>query len=181
MGKVSDEKLKARFLKARAAWRVAQKRERERRKKKEQARLRRIGGIVLAMVKEGVYPRDEFMADMDNFLSDEADRRLFGLPPVKKNRKGGHMTKKELIDRVVEGSEAGLSKKDAGAILDAVFVCMGGAVCEDERFAWPGFGTFTVKNRAARQGRNPRTGEIMKVGASRTVNFKPALALKGGL
>lgn len=190
VGKVDVEKLKARFLKARAAWRVAQKREREKRKKKEQARLRRIGGIVLAMVREGAYPRDEFMADMDSFLSDPGDRTLFGLPPreaaavvvVERVRKrGGYMTRKQLIDRVVESSEVKLSKKDAGQVLDALFGSMGRAVCDNGRFAWPGFGIFTVKKRAARQGRNPRTGEVMEVKASRTVSFKPAPALKGKL
>ena len=184
------EKLKARFLKARAAWRVAQKREREKQKKKEQARLRRMGGIVLAMVKEGAYPRDEFMADLDNFLSDPGDRTLFGLRPreaeavvvVERARKrGGYMTRKQLIDRVVESSEVRLSKREAGQCLDALFGSMGRAVRDNGRFAWPGFGTFTVKQRAARQGRNPRTGEVMEVKASKTVNFKPAPALKGKL
>ena len=91
------------------------------------------------------------------------------------------MTRKQLIDRVVEGSEVSLSKKDAGQVLDALFGSMGRVVCEDGRFAWAGFGTLTVKSRAARQGRNPRTGEIMKVEASKTVNFKSAPALKSML
>ena len=154
------------------------------------ARLRRIGGIVLAMVKEGAYPRDEFLADMDRFLSDAGERRLFGLPPreaeavevVEQVRKrGGYMTRKQLIDRVVESSGVRLSRKDTGQVLDALFRSMGRAVCENDRFAWPGFGTFTVKKRAARQGRNPRTGESMKVEASKTVSFKPAPAFRGKL
>ena len=91
------------------------------------------------------------------------------------------MTRKQLIDRVVEGSEASLSKKAAGEVLDALFVQLGRAVCEDGRFAWPGFGTWTVKERAARRGRNPRTGETIAVKASRTVGFKPAPALKHSL
>ena len=91
------------------------------------------------------------------------------------------MTRKELIDRVVECSEAGLSKKDAGVLLDAVFGAMGRAICEEKRFAWPGFGTFTVRERAARSGRNPRTGAVMDIEASRTVGFKAAPGLRGGL
>ena len=75
----------------------------------------------------------------------------------------------------------GLSKRDAGEILDALFGQVGRAVREDGRFAWPGFGTFTVKDRAARQGRNLRTGEPMAVKASRTVGFKPAPGLKNSL
>ena len=190
MGKVDAEKLKARFLKARAAWRVAQKREREKQKKKVQARLRRMGGIVLAMVKDGAYPRDEFMADVDSFLSDPGDRELFGLRPreaeavvvVERAReRGGYMTRKQLIDRVVESSEGRLSKGAAGQFLDALFGSMGRAVRDNGRFSWPGFGTFTVRDRAARQGRNPRTGETMQVAATRTVSFKPAPGLKGKL
>lgn len=88
------------------------------------------------------------------------------------------MTRKELIDRVVEGSEVRLSKKEAGALLDAVFGVMGQAIGERKRFAYPGFGTFTVRERSARRGRNPRTGEVMDVKAGATVGFKPAPLLK---
>ena len=91
------------------------------------------------------------------------------------------MTRKELIDRVVESSAAGLSRKDAGVLLDAVFGAMGRAICEEKRFAWPGFGTFTVRERAARRGRNPRTGATMDIKAGRTVGFKAAPGLRGGL
>lgn len=190
MARVSDEKLKARLLKARAAWRAAQKREREKRKKQEEIRIRRIGKIVLKMVEAGAYPRDEFMSDLDKFLSDAEERKLFGLPPrdaeaasvVEPVRKrGGYMTKKQLIDRVVQGSEVCLSKKDAGEVLDALFGVVGRAVCEEGRFAWPGFGTCTVRERSARKGRNPQTGEPVDIKASRTVGFKPARCLKGDL
>ena len=178
------------MLKARAAWRAFQKREQEKRKRQEEARNRRIGRIVLQMVEDGAYPRDEFMADLDRFLSDPRDRKLFGLPPretesaaaveqLPKRRR--RMTRKQLIDRVVESSEASLSKRDAGEVLDAVFGTMGRAVCESGRFVWPGFGTFTVRERAARQGRSPRTGEWIQVKASRTVGFRPAPALKDRL
>lgn len=190
MARVSDEKLKARLLKARTAWRAAQKRQQEKRKKREAVRMRQIGRIVLEMVEAGAYPRDEFMAGMDRYLSDPDERQLFGLPPreaeavvvVKQARKrGGYMTRKQLIDRVVESSEVSLSKKAAGDVLDSLFGVMGRAVREEGRFAWPGFGTFTLRERAARKGRNPRTGETMDVKASRTVGFKAAPALKDGL
>ena len=91
------------------------------------------------------------------------------------------MTKGEFVKAVVAGSEADLTAKDMEKIVDAVFREMGRAVSGEGRFAWPGFGTFTVKERAARQGRHPRTGEAMQVAASRTVAFKPAAALKGSL
>jgi len=89
------------------------------------------------------------------------------------------MTKTQFIDRVA--ASGGLSKKDAESVLEAVFATMSKAVCEEKRFSYPGFGTFTVKDRAARQGRNPRTGETMAVEASRTVGFKPAPGLKDRL
>ena len=91
------------------------------------------------------------------------------------------MNKGEFVKAVVNGSETQLTAKDAAKLVDAVFREMGQAVSGEGRFAWPGFGTFTVTERAARQGRNPRTGEAMTVAASRTVAFKPAPALKGAL
>ena len=91
------------------------------------------------------------------------------------------MKKGDFVKAVVRGSETQLTVKDAEEILDAVFREMGRALSGNGRFAWPGFGTFTVKERAARTGRNPQTGEAMKVAASRTVAFKPAPSLKGGL
>ena len=89
------------------------------------------------------------------------------------------MTKAEFIAQVAES--VGLTKKDTEAVVEAMFATMGKAVREAKRFAYPGFGTFTVKERAARQGRNPQTGETLAVKASRTVSFKPALVLKDSL
>jgi len=85
------------------------------------------------------------------------------------------MNKGEFVKAGVNGSETQLTAKDAAKLVDAVFREMGQAVSGEGRFAWPGFGTFTVTERATRQGRNPRTGEAM------TVAFKPAPALKGAL
>ena len=89
------------------------------------------------------------------------------------------MTKAEFIAQVAESG--GLTKKDTEAVLEAMFATMGNAVREEKRFSYPGFGTFTVKERAARQGRNPQTGETMPVKASRTVGFKPAPSLRRDL
>ena len=55
------------------------------------------------------------------------------------------------------------------------------AIKKDKRFTYPGFGTFTVRNRKARKGRNPQTGEEIKINASMTVGFKPAPTLKNSL
>jgi DNA-binding protein HU-beta len=92
------------------------------------------------------------------------------------------MTKAELVDQVVKASKStNLSKKAAGEIVDVIFEEVGKAIKKDARFAFPGFGTFSVKKRAARSGRNPRTGETIKIKASKTVGFKPAPGLKKGL
>ena len=55
------------------------------------------------------------------------------------------------------------------------------AIGKDKRFAYPGFGTFTVRKRKARTGRNPQTGDKIKIAASKTVAFKPAPKFKGSL
>jgi DNA-binding protein HU-beta len=92
------------------------------------------------------------------------------------------MTKAELVDEVVKASKnTNLSKKAAGEVLDIVFEAVGKAIKKDARFSFPGFGTFSVKKRAARKGRNPRTGAEIRIKASKTVGFKPAPGLKKSL
>ena len=91
------------------------------------------------------------------------------------------MKKAELINQVVKDSGTTLSKQDTATILDAAFVAIGEAIRDDKRFAWPGFGTFTVRERMARKGRNPRTGKEISIKASRTVSFKPAPTLRDSL
>ncbi len=88
------------------------------------------------------------------------------------------MTKAELIDAV--HASTGGSKKDAANLVQVTFDALAGAVKEG-RFSYPGFGTWTVKSRGARQGRNPRTGAAITIPASKTVSFKPSTALKGSL
>ena len=91
------------------------------------------------------------------------------------------MTKSEFIDQVIASVDAELSKKDAAEILDSVFSVIGKTIKDEQRFAYPGFGTFTVKERSARKGRNPRTGAAINIAASKTVGFKPAPGLKQSL
>jgi len=87
------------------------------------------------------------------------------------------MTKAELIDSV-HGALGSYTKKDVGEIVAAVFESVATAVKDGKRFSYPGFGTFTVKTRATRQGRNPRTGMAITIPASSSVGFKAAPALK---
>lgn len=86
------------------------------------------------------------------------------------------MTKGDLIAAVAKATK--LSKRAAEDAVDATFDTVARAIKRDKRFQVPRFGTFTVRSRKARKGRNPQTGAEITVKASRTVGFKPAPALK---
>lgn len=86
------------------------------------------------------------------------------------------MNKGQLIEQVA--SELGGSKAAAGRAVEAVIGSITNGIREDQAVTIVGFGTFTKKNRAARTGRNPATGEPMQIQASTTVGFKPSQALK---
>jgi DNA-binding protein HU-beta len=89
------------------------------------------------------------------------------------------MTKAELVE--VVAAQSRLTKKSAAEILDIVFANLGKAVKRDQRFSYPGFGTWSVRSRKARKIRNPQTNEMMKLKASKTVGFRPAKELKNSL
>ena len=94
------------------------------------------------------------------------------------------MTKSDLINAVHEaatGKNIEITKKATGELIDLLFEQVGGAIEKTERFSYPDFGTFTVKHRKARTGRNPRTNESIEVPASKSVGFKPAPSLKDKL
>ena len=86
------------------------------------------------------------------------------------------MNKTELIAAVAEKTD--LSKKDADAAVSAVLGAITDALKAGDKIQLVGFGTFEVRNRAAKQGRNPRTGETMTVPASKVPAFKADKALK---
>jgi len=86
------------------------------------------------------------------------------------------MNKGELIDVVAD--DAGLLKADATRAVDAVITAITKALKKGDQVALVGFGTFAVKERAARQGRNPRTGETIQIAASHVPGFKAGKALK---
>ncbi len=89
------------------------------------------------------------------------------------------MNKTELIAAVAE--KAGLSKKDADAAVSAVFDAVTAELAKGEKVQLIGFGTFEVRERAAKQGRNPRTGETMTIPASKVPAFKAGAALKNAV
>ncbi|HON24409.1 MAG TPA: HU family DNA-binding protein [Myxococcota bacterium] len=91
------------------------------------------------------------------------------------------MTKAELIDEIRGAKGIDLTKKQTEQVVGAVFDTIREAIKRDQRFSYPGFGTFTVRTRKARKGRNPKNGQEITIPASNTVGFKPAPKLKNSL
>jgi DNA-binding protein HU-beta len=85
-------------------------------------------------------------------------------------------TKSEFVDKVAASS--GLSKKDAGAAVDAFIATVEGELKSGGEVNFTGFGKFHVAQRGAREGRNPRTGETMTIAASRVPRFTAGSGLK---
>ncbi len=86
------------------------------------------------------------------------------------------MTKTELADRIAK--DAGITKGAAETVLNSVTHGIRDALKKGKRVALVGFGTFRVARRAARTGRNPRTGQVLKIKAARVPRFRPGKALK---
>ena len=86
------------------------------------------------------------------------------------------MNKTELVAAMAD--KAGLTKKDAEAALSAFVSVVADELKKGEKVQLVGFGTFEVATREAREGRNPRTGETMKIEASKAPKFKAGKALK---
>ncbi|MCH5291376.1 MAG: HU family DNA-binding protein [Treponema sp.] len=86
------------------------------------------------------------------------------------------MNKVELVDAIAK--ETGLTKKDSEAAVKAFTETVAKTLANGEAVQLIGFGTFEVGSRAARTGRNPKTGEEIKIEASKTPKFKPGKALK---
>ncbi len=86
------------------------------------------------------------------------------------------MNKAELVDSVADAAD--LSKASAARAVDAVTDAIANVLKNDEQVTLVGFGTFSVRKRAARSGRNPRTGETINIKAANVPAFKPGKALK---
>ncbi len=86
------------------------------------------------------------------------------------------MNKSELIEAVAKSAD--LSKADAGRAVDAFVDATTKALKKGDQVSLVGFGTFSVRSRAAREGRNPRTGETTRIPASKSPAFKAGKALK---
>jgi DNA-binding protein HU-beta len=86
------------------------------------------------------------------------------------------MNKTELIDAIAVGAD--ISKASAARALDSMLDAVTDSLRKGDQVALVGFGTFAVKERAARTGRNPQTGEEIKIAAAKVPGFKPGKALK---
>jgi len=86
------------------------------------------------------------------------------------------MTKQDLVNAVAD--RAGLTKVDSGKALDALVSVVSEALSRGEKVTWTGFGTFEVRSRAARMGRNPQTGAPLHIPAGKTPAFKAGKGLK---
>ena len=86
------------------------------------------------------------------------------------------MKKVELVEAVATAT--GLTKADSTRAIDATFAAITKALAKGDKVPLVGFGTFGVSKRAAREGRNPRTGETVKIPARNTIGFKAGSALK---
>ena len=86
------------------------------------------------------------------------------------------MNKTELVAAIAE--KAGTSKKDAEKVVNATFDVISEAMAKGDKISLVGFGTFEVRERAAREGKNPQTGEKIKIAACKVPAFKARKALK---
>jgi DNA-binding protein HU-beta len=86
------------------------------------------------------------------------------------------VNKADVVDRVA--GEAGVPRQQAENVLNAFFDTVRSAARSGDRVGWPGFGSFSTTQRRARTGRNPRTGETVKIPATRAVKFSASSTLK---
>ena len=86
------------------------------------------------------------------------------------------MNKADLIDAVAESAD--ISRQSATRAVEATFDAISNGLKQGDQVSLVGFGTFTVRERAARSGRNPQTGETIQIKASKAPAFKPGKALK---
>jgi len=87
------------------------------------------------------------------------------------------MTKPKLIEAVQKANKD-LNKTAIEGAVDSAFSIISNVIKKEDRFAYPGFGVFSVRNRNARKGRNPRTGEAIQIKASKAPKFTPGKVLK---
>ncbi len=86
------------------------------------------------------------------------------------------MNQSELIEKVAKTAD--LEKAEAGRVVEAVLDAISGALKEQEKVSLQGLGIFDINDRKARQGRNPATGEVIQIAATKSIKFRPSKSLK---
>lgn len=89
------------------------------------------------------------------------------------------MNRMELVKRLAD--KADIKQMQAGKILDCLVETITEVLCEGDKIILPGFGTFSVMERKARKGRNPKTGKEVKIAAKNVAKFKPGKTLRESL
>jgi DNA-binding protein HU-beta len=97
------------------------------------------------------------------------------------NLKGKNMKKSQVVEYVVAALDNQVDKNLVAKAVDATFASITEGLLQGESLQIPGFGKFEVRERAARQGRNPATGESIEIKASKNAAFKPSSTLKAAL
>nr|AKN40743.1 DNA-binding protein HU [Vibrio tasmaniensis] len=92
------------------------------------------------------------------------------------NKQGNEMNRKELVDHIAE--KADINKKEADAALKAIIDGITTTLADGDDVTLVGFGAFKITHRAAREGRNPKTGEVIQISASKSPTFKAGKELK---
>lgn len=108
-----------------------------------------------------------------------ATARFRAMKSLSFQQKGSDMNNADLAERLA--AAAGTTKADARKLVDGVFAAIADAASKGEEISLNGFGKFKVKYSPAREGRNPATGEPMKIAASKKLTFTPAKAVKDKL
>lgn len=101
------------------------------------------------------------------------------ITPIIQKQEGAYVNKAELIDQIADKAE--MSKAGAGRALDATIAAVKEALASGDSVTLVGFGTFYVGERAARTGRNPRTGKSIKINAAKVPKFRAGKGLKDSL
>jgi DNA-binding protein HU-beta len=105
----------------------------------------------------------------------EADTFVHAKPNSQTTTNNNNMNKQELIDSIADHAQ--LTKADAKNALDAFIGTVSGALKKGDRIALVGFGSFSISERSAREGRNPQTGKTIKIAAKKVVKFKAGAEL----
>jgi DNA-binding protein HU-beta len=116
------------------------------------------------------------LLDVPERASTKTNSNAAGCLFLNEQRKGRHVNKSELIDAIAK--HADISKAAAGRALDATVASIRTSLRKGSMVTLVGFGTFYLGKRAARSGRNPRTGAAIKIRAAKVPKFRPGKALK---